>query len=441
MAETGAGVSGFRDSPLEQRSAEEHARIAWILLLGGFTVLLLLLAGAILGVRWYLSTATTAQTATMQVVSGTGLLVRSPGQADWRLVTDTTELHEGDTISTGPGSAGWVTLFDGGTVEVSEDSGVTLRRMRTSRFWQDRKEFLIEPLWGTVYVGMAAHGEFAQSSLEVVAGPARVSMVDSPRTNDAGSFLVEVHRTERDAGPEEPILMVRVGVLRGVATVETENGTRILSADEQTIVSANGAFGPVTAAVREMIRNGDFARHMADWVEYHELEPDGQGAYGTVHRVPVELNGQSQVAAEFWRGSEHTDHAETGLQQKIGYTLRVYSSLRLAADVWIDAQQPPGGGAEHTEYPLILKLTYVDLQGQPREWWHGFYIQPGPKPEPHDRATWIPRGTWQHVEFDLRHLTPLPRQISSILVYSSGHSYKTRVTNLSLTSNEAGDHE
>jgi hypothetical protein len=146
------------------------------------------------------------------------------------------------------------------------------------------------------------------------------------------------------------------------------------------------------------------------------------------------------VAIEFSRGSEHDDHWETGLQQRIGQSVRIYSSLSFTADIRIDAQQPPGGGRDLTEFPLIIKINYIDVQGQPREWWHGFFVLEDPgAPIPPERATRVARGEWERIQLDLRNLTPLPTQISSVLVYSSGHSYRTFVTNLSLTSSEAGE--
>ena len=171
---------------------------------------------------------------------------------------------------------------------------------------------------------------------------------------------------QRETAPgngEGAILSVRVGVLRGIANVETSQGIRTLSADEQTIISSTGAFGPVTEAVRELVRNGDFSRGMSDWVEYQDPGKDGGSVFGVVQLVPAEIDGNQQVALELSRSSTNTDHSDTGIQQKINQTLRVYSSLQLQADIKIDEQQPPGGGQDLTEYPLILRLSYIDLQG------------------------------------------------------------------------------
>lgn len=412
------------------------------MLSAGFAVLICLVVAAVLGVRWYLAHATLARPAQLQVVSGQNLLVRSPGQTEWRLVAEEIEVREGDTITTGAATVGWLTLFDGSTVEISEETAVTISQMRASRFLSARKSFELTPLWGTIYVGMAPHGDYAASELVIEAGPAVVTMQDAPQARQAGSALVEVQRETRSGAADDSILAVRVGVLRGMVDVRSDQGRQRLAADQQTVVGANGAFGPVTPAVREMIRNGDFARGMADWVEFHHQGESGNGAVGLVQRVPAQLTTEQAVAVELARQGEGGDFGETGIQQQIGMTLRVHSSLRLSADVRVDAYEPATDAQDQPSYPLTLSLTYVDVQGQLREWWHAFTVQPGPEPAgAADRTTRLERGQWQHVVFDLRNLTPLPRQISSISIFSSGTSYRARVTNVSLSSSEAGERD
>jgi hypothetical protein len=358
MAGTDACTHELRDPALRQAPGERQVRRAWALLLGGFAILLVLVGAGLYAGRWYILHATEPEPATLRSVTGQGVLIRSPDQSDWRLVAGNTTAREGDTISTNSGTVGWVTLFDRGTVEVSENSKVTLSRMRTSRFLSSQKEFTLEPIHGTIYVGMAPRGDFAQSQIVVSSGPARVTMRDVPGSSDTGSFLVEVQRETAPGNGEGAILSVRVGVLRGIANVETSQGIHTLSADEQTIISSTGAFGPVTEAVRELVRNGDFSRGMSDWVEYQDPGKDGSSVFGVVQRVPAEIDGNQQVALELSRSSTNTDHSDTGIQQKINQTLRVYSSLQLQADIKIDEQQPPGGGQDLTEYPLILRLSY-----------------------------------------------------------------------------------
>lgn len=434
------GIPSLRNQAVASRSADQQARRAWALVGVGFVLLLGLLAAAGLLARWYLMTATTSRSATVQVVHGSGIMVRSPGEADWRVVTQWTQIHEGDTIATGPGAVGWLTLFDRGTIEISEDSELAVKRMRTTRYLGRTKEFVFEPLRGTIYIGMAPHGDYQESSIEVISGGTRATMRDSAQVEEAGSFLVEVQRVSRTGGDDDPLLAVRVGVLRGEADVESDLGHRRLGADQQAVISATGAIGPTTAAVREMVRNGDFSRGMTDWVEYQDQSDDGGSVYGTVQRVQSTINDSQQIAVEFARGGGATDYCETGIQQTIGFTMRVYSSLRLSADIWIDDQQMVKGESHADAYPLILRLNYVDLQGQAREWWHGFSIQPIENSgDSGNQSTLVQRAVWRHVEFDLRNITPLPREISSVMAYSTGSEFRARVANISLTSSETGD--
>jgi hypothetical protein len=440
MDRTSRSGDAIRNSTLVQPSSGRQVVRAWILLLAGFAVFLVLLMFAGSTAYSYVVDGTEARTATLEVVSGQSLLQRSRGDDDWRLVTNISTVREGDQISTGSATAGWLTLFDQSTVEISENSLVHVRQMRTSRLFRDRKVMELEPIRGTIYVGMAPRGDFNSSELHVRSGPVSVRMRDEIRTGQTGSFLVETQRQDPLGDESDPLLSVRVAVLRGEAMLETEHATQALEADQQIVVEPSGEHGEITTAKRELIRNGDFSRQLADWIEFHETQGDPAGETGTIERVPVDNISSSGAAVQISRSSRVGDNWETGIQQSIGQSLRVHSSLNLSFDVRIDEQQPLGGGDRQTEYPLIVRLNYIDLHGQNREWWHGFYIQEDPaNTVPEERATLIERGEWVSINEDLRNLTPLPRQISSITLYSSGHNYRTYVTNVSLTSSETGD--
>jgi hypothetical protein len=232
-------------------------------------------------------------------------------------------------------------------------------------------------------------------------------------------------------------------VLRGAASLNASGLAYRLQANEQTVVGLDGTVGPTTRAVRELIQNGSFTSGLDGWVTFQQQSQRAAGVVASgasVELVADQPDGQDGLAVEFLRGASHNDNVQTGLRQRIGQTLRVYSSLLLRFDVRVGDQRPIGGGDEGTEFPLIVKLHYIDIQGQEREWWHGYYVLPDPaRPAPSDRATRIDKDAWQHIVFDLRSLSPLPRQITSIVVYASGHSYQTRVANLSLTSGELDD--
>jgi hypothetical protein len=420
--------------------ARIQARRAWAVMLGSLVVFMVLASGVIAAGRFYWEHATTREAATLQVVSGSGALVRSPGAQDWRLVTTTTSVHEGDRISTALGTVVWLTMFDGSTVEVSEDTILKVARMRSSRYLKSTKHFILEPERGTVYVAMAPHGDYDYVEFTVRASGTSITMADEAGSSDAGSFLFEAITAPAASNGASDTLSVRAAVLRGAATLTTPRAKLRLTADQQTLVGADGVMGPITQAVRELVQDGDFSGGLGEWVSFQQQAPESAGAVASgasVELVTDHIGGRDVTAAEFLRGATHDDIAQAGIRQRIGTTLRVYSSLRLEFDAKITDQRPMGGGADESTFPLTIRLIYIDVDGQELEWEHGYYIYADPThPVPTDRATKIDADTWQHTVFDLRSLSPLPRQITTLVVYASGGGYQTRVANISLTSSE-----
>lgn len=426
-----AGENGMR----------RQVRRAWLVLAISSLVFLVLAAGVVSVARYYFGHATRPEDATLQVVSGNGALIRSVHEREWRLVTGSAEVHEGDEISTALGTVVWLTMFDGSTVEVSEDTVVRVVRMRSSRYLNRTKHFVLEPERGTVYVGMAGHEQYDYVEFTVRRRQVTVTMSDEPGRTGAGSFLVEV-LPGGDEGGESDGKRIRAAVLRGTATLTTALSSMRLEANEQAIVSGSGEIGPVTAAVRELVQNGDLSDGLTGWVEFEQqsLRTAGITASGaSVELVAESIDGTPLTAVEFLRPAGHDDIVQVGIRQRVGQSLRVYSSLILQFDVKISDQRPLGGGSDLQTFPLVIKLVYTDVQGQEREWWRGYYVLDDPERRiPLDRAAKLDLGAWQHVAFDLRNLSPLPKQVTAIVVYASGQSFQTRVANISLSSGEFG---
>jgi hypothetical protein len=447
LAPQGTGLHKLRrvttgpPMPVDSSIAEAAnfaTRRAWFVLLTASTVFALLAVGAFWGARWVYRHATTPETARLEMVSGSGALIRSPADSDWRLVTSDTVVREGDTVSTTLGTVVRLIFFDGSTAEIAEDSIVSVSRMRSSRFLDRTKLLVLEPVRGTVEVGMMPRGEHDYSEFIVRAGGMRVVMSGGDSASDTGAFVVEVH-TER-APTDDVFSSARVAVLRGTATVFSTGGSARLNANQQTIVADDGAISPIAAAVRELVRNGDFARGLGFWTEVAYLDGDAidvADAGASVALVPDHATRADVVALEFKRESLGHEIASTGIRQHIGQSLRAGSSLLLLFEVWIDEHRPLSGGNSVDTFPLTIEIDYVDEAGDPQRWRHGYFVSDDPAvPVPNDVATRLDATTWQRVAFDLRNLNPRPRQITSVLVYASGTSYRTRVTNLSLTSNE-----
>ena len=409
-------------------AASLQVRRAWAVLLGATLVFGLLAAAFVAGVRFYWGHATARETAALQVISGSGALVRAAPDAEWRLITDTTTIREGDDISTGLGSIVSLTMFDGSTVEVSEDTVVHVVRMRSSRFLNRTKHFILEPERGAVYVGMASRGKYTYVEFTVRTRLATLTMADGDGRSAAGSFLYEALPNGADGAT------VRVGVLRGAVALITAQGEQRLTSTQQAVVQPDGSVGPLTAATRELVSNGSFDNGLTGWERFQPPNRTGEASVAVVSDVS---GTRTLSAVEFLLRGRSARPAQLGIRQRIGKTLRVYSSLVLQFDVKITDQRPLGGGAQLDQFPLTITIEYVDVGGQQREWTYGYYILPDPdRPTPIDRGTKIDIDRWQRIVFDLRRLSPLPRQISALVVYASGSTYQTRVTNLSLTSSE-----
>lgn len=433
----GGSLAGVRT---HEDGARRQIRRAWVVLSIATAAFLVLAAGAVWALRFYFAHATQPEQATLQVVSGSGALIRSAHEQAWRLVTGSAEVHEGDEISTALGTVVWLTMFDGSTVEVSEDTVVRVERMRSSRYLKRTKLIVIQPARGTVYVGMAGHGEYDYAEFIVRRPEATITMADEPGRNNAGSFLVEVLPAV-GARDEPGGARVRAAVLRGAAVLATATARMRLAANEQAIVAPDGSIGPVTSAVRELVQNGDLALGLAGWVEFEQQSQRRAGVAASgasVELVSEEIDGRPVTAVEFLRGAQQDDIVQVGIRQRIGQSLRVYSSLILQFDAKITDQRPLGGGSDLLSYPLIVKLIYIDVEGQEREWWRGYYVLEDPERKvPLERAARIDQGRWQHIAFDLRNLSPLPKQVTAVVVYASGQSFQTRVANISLSSGEA----
>lgn len=426
------------DRGLERGSAEQALR-AWVVLAAASGVAIVAALLLFFGGRWVVLHATQPEDANLLVVSGSGALWRSHDDAEWTLITGERTIAEGDQVSTALGTVLWITLFDGSTVEVAEDSVVVFERMRSSRFSKSTKHFVIEAERGIVYAALAPRGPFTYSELTIRNGDVNVTTSDESVNSDPASLLFEVVERVDELEPAA----FRAAVLRGHAVVTTGEVRDELTENQQVSIEDGRVVSGKTEAIREFIRNGSFEHGLSGWQEIH----DSAGANvatrsGELTVVDDTLGSASVRAVEMSRDPPTEPMAQTGVRQAIGKTLRVYSGLQLSFDVRIDTQDPAGAGPQDNDFPLVIVLHYVDTQGEDRLWSRGYYVLENPeRAVPHALGTRMQAGVWERVVFDLRNLTPLPRQITSIVLYASGNGYRTRIANVSLTARELAEPE
>jgi hypothetical protein len=286
---------------------------------------------------------------------------------------------------------------------------------------------------------MAPRGDYAFSEITTRIGDLRVTMSDEPGRDEAGSYLVEVLDDPPEAAAESRA--IRAAVLHGAATIRDGQQSVKLVDDQQTVIAADGAFGDVTTVVRELIVNGDFSHGLSGWIEFEQASQRHAGDTGgsIVELAQDETTLGEGIVVEFSRAGTENGTAQTGIRQHIGKTLRVHTSLLLSFETLIVTQQLISADQIENEFPLVIQIGYIDVDDHEQLWTHGYYVFDDAETErhiPQSVASKIDHNRWQRIIFDLRGLSPLPKQITSIVVYASGQSYQTRVANVSLTTSE-----
>lgn len=401
-------------------------RLAWAILIAAFAVFVVLAVSVPITLRWYVHTATRAQSGTVQGSSATTLL-SIPGTPHL-LALQTGErqeqVPEGSTVSTDNTSQAIVTLFDGSQITVFPNSELTLVRMRRPRFSRSHgsNEIVAQVTRGRVRIIILPSGErrlhFA------------VRTPQASATLNTGSFAVE-------ASNDTSHITVRTGI----AIVSGETGDPVMLGEGQRsdVPLAAAASRPLPAA-RNLIHNGDLGSPLAavaikegpvaeGWDAYHDEGGDGGDVAGLVE---VGIWG-SRRAVRFYRTGSLNNHGETGIRQDLGNKyVEDYNSLRLQAFVNIVNQSLSGGGHLSTEFPVILRINYRDIYGNENHWTQGYYYQ-NPAGYYITNGDLIARDTWFFSDSgNLKDKIPSLAFISSVQIYASGWDYEAFVSEVSL---------
>jgi hypothetical protein len=394
-------------------------RLAWTVLSIAFATFCLLATGIPLGIRWYLINATQVHKTSLAAVRGT-VQVQEPNATVPIAVTATKDdVPEGATITTDANSQAYLEFFENSTLHLYNKTQVVIHKTRSPRFDLSSKPDTI--------------------SLELTAGRVRIGV--APSTKHALNFVVlSPHATvELEAGgsysaevsTEEFHITVRDGRAKVTAMgkmVELERG-------ERTIVEiGREPMGPLPAE-RDLIVNGDFKEPLTvGWRVYH-YQVDEKEVGGKAEIIAT----GDRYAVRFWRMGKATNHAETGIIQAINKDVHDISSLTVHISVKLLDQSLPGGGMLSSEFPIIVRLDYKDINGNDNFWTHGFYFKDPIENWPIINGEKIPRLVWYPYESpnlmeELRDVKPAI--ITSIRIYASGWDYQSMVSQVQLLAKE-----
>ncbi|HVO69846.1 MAG TPA: hypothetical protein VMT24_07365 [Aggregatilineaceae bacterium] len=412
-------------------------RLAWATLLGALAVFCALCVGVIVFTQWLVFQSPTSLNVTLHVGQGTvGLL--APDTDERAVRSDPADVARDDRLSTDNLSQGYLAFADPysgevvATVMLRSNSVATLQSATRPRFSLSENPYAIR-LKGVngrleVWVSTGLHREIR---LEID-GPVGIA-----RIGEKGDFLFESTPT-----------YVKLTARDGSATLVSHDGRaqHLAMSTEGEIQQGDPDTG-VRAGPVDLLPNSTFGQEQdwpKEWVCAHTPDPSYPNAPGGTYEF-VKVDGRPTIHIE--RLAPNPGPAKTGCIQVLGdgthgLDVTQYASLRLRVTMQVHYQSLSACGVAGSECPVMLKLTYLDQDGNARVWYHGFYTEAEPNVgrticdscwEPHQQ---INQDAWYTYEsgnlFTDWPEGQRPGAIQQVEFYSSGHQYDVMLSEVSL---------
>jgi len=399
-------------------------RAAWVILLLSFALFLALAIGIPLSVHAWVQHATVYRPPLLHVLRGT-LLLEVPGHGELIPVTKERSLSPKTLIRTDATSGAILSLLSGGeknielaTVQVFNQTRLRLLDSRTPLFKasKDPIRLALRLDAGRIRVTSSQQGD-RPVHISVTTPHGRIALA-------GGSYSIFVS----NAGTE-------MTVRTGEADVSALGVTRHVGSGKRVFIALGAPPQAPEPAEYNLVRNGNFLQPLASTWQIGWAPNDPKVDPGTVSVVNV---GGRYAVLLSRRSTQEGVHTEVWIEQKLNQDVRDIESLVIRLDVRLLYQSLSGGGYLGSEYPLMIRLSYTDVNGRDREWVHGFYFRP-----PENRA-WptvngekIPPFIWYPFETKnllaaLKAQGAQPATLRSLRIYASGHNYQSMVSEVGI---------
>lgn len=364
-------------------------------------------------------------------------MVRYPAYVT-ELITHTATLREGDVVSTGADSGAFSTLFDGSTVRVYFSTTLTIKSLRTSRFFQNVKEAAVHLDNGTMVFATAALGGFSSANYRVTTNQAVITL--------ASGSKARVSVAERNGQ-----VTTTVVIYSGSANVASHGKSLDLTPGNMTwVVGNNSPQGPAIAE-EDLIRNGHFQDPPTSGAETKENGGLGTAAWLPIRQQPDEaVRDRATVsvvtetlaslgtihAVQIFKEGSSDRYAKIGIRQDINRPAEFLDNIELFATVRVLRQPFTIGGPQGDLFPLTISVNYSDADGNQKEWKQRFFYVTG-TPDPNDLRQ-VPLGTWWSPprRFVLKSAGEKIGQdvvvINYIEVYGYGRLFQSWITGISM---------
>lgn len=410
-------------------------RLAWTILTGSFFACILLSITIPLGINAFLQNSTQSLNISVQANQGTVGIEDQNGQRRAVLVDEPPQaVGSQASIRTDTTASALMTVRSPErpepltTLQVSSNSTVQLMEASAPRFGLSDNAYRmnLDLQAGRVRLDIP---NFASRPLEILLTTPQEGRIS---ITEPGRYMLEVSNDVTQVTAQ--------GV--GKAIITADGQTMVLEPGERAEVSAGSApAGPFDPA-RNLVHNGDFSDGLKNWALFAwqvELPDQPRG------ETTVQPDGGDPVLRFSRQG---VGHADVRVTQSVNQDVSDYDSLRLSATLRIIEQSLGVCGVQGSECPLFIIVNYIDENGISRIWQHGFFangtvddnLTPGAciscavVQRPHDR---VPLEQTYFYDVDLiqelagQGALP-PRFIESVTLASSGHSFTTEISDVSL---------
>ena len=398
-------------------------RLAWVVLLGSFTVFFVLAVTIPLTVRYVMRYATVSQEARLEPTFGS-LHYYASRTAEAVAVTSVKEgIGEGSRIVAAEESTQGSLAFIGdgtdavlGSVQLYAGATLDVLSVRRPLFASSP-----EPYYVRLRLEQGQARIFSNSE-EIDLRPLRVDL-ETPHgvvALGAGSYQVSVNAEHTE-----------VTVRSGRATLNhLKDGSITINAEQSAWMNADDFAHEPEPAARNLLRNGDFSEPELDAWQTNIIAKD------VVPGIVKVDEGDGRWVALFFRDGEDNVPTEVGITQIVEKDVNVYDALSIQLDVKLLHQSLPGAGYLSTEFPLRVEITYTDIYGKVLTWGHGFYYR-----DPENENWQILGGekippylwyTYQSPNLMDELANTRPARINSVRIYASGWNYQSMVSEVYL---------
>lgn len=443
---------------LQPRRVETH-RVAWMVLSMSFFIFWVVCLSFSFGVYYYLFQSSVQMTATVKVANQGTVGLVSANLVE-RFEYDQEDVEQGDTLLTDAQSQSVITFRD---ADVGVVAAVTMKNgaeLQVTRMAQPRFE------WGQRNYHLMLEGRRGEIDVfipQVIQRPINVTIVLPDGAvadlSDSGLYTLSIE----DA-------VVRLAVHGGKAamiTPDRQDGRSVI-ANEIGIYDRATQVIAVNSGYEDLIVDNIFTHPPEYLLQMTDNDTSAFDLWNCSDRtnngiadpdamqVPGQLEWKmydGRLALHFLRENTAA-HGETGCIQPLGSSAQDgryvgdYNYMALRSTFFIRGHSLQACGVAGSECPVMLRLDYVNTEGEYVKWLQGFYASHdpnidyplrcnGPGCEEHKRVS---VGAWYSYEsgnlFSL--LTEdVPEYILNVQLYASGHAYDVYVSELSLL---AGTH-